>query len=158
MCPDRTFAADMMLGRLARWLRILGVDVLYRNPVDDGELIRLCRRDNRILLTRDTRLVLRRGVGEHLLLRENDPMAQLAAVIRIYPPAADRVLTRCIRCNTLLTACKKTEVRDEVPEYIYHGVSDFARCRQCDRVYWEGSHCRRMIETCRQLIGPGPGA
>jgi uncharacterized protein with PIN domain len=142
----------MMLGRLARWMRILGVDVLYLNPVDDRELIRISRRDKRILLTRDTRLVQRRGVGEHLLIRENKPMAQLEEVIRVYPPAPDRILTRCIRCNTRLTASEKTDVRDEVPEYIYHTASGFGRCRQCGRVYWEGSHCRRMIETCRRYL------
>ncbi len=153
MCPDRTFIADMMLGRLARWLRILGFDVLYLNPVDDKELIRLSRRDKRILLTRDTRLVQRRNLGEHLLIRENDPMAQLASVIGVYPPAPERILTRCIRCNVLLTASEKRDVRDEVPEHIYHTVSRFARCRQCDRVYWEGSHCQHMVKTCQRLIG-----
>ncbi len=153
MCPDRTFVADMMLGRLVRWLRILGVDVLYLNPVEDRELLRLSRRDKRILLTRDTRLVQRRGVGEYLLLRDNDPMAQLKAVIRVYPPEPNRILTRCLRCNTPLTPSEKSDVRDEVPEYIYHTVSQFARCRSCDRVYWEGSHCQHMVETCRRLMG-----
>lgn len=150
---ERSFIADMMLGRLARWMRILGYDVLYENPVEDGALLFLAQKEHRILLTQDTRLVRRRGTGEHLLLHENDPMEQLKEVVRIYPPVSRRMLSRCVVCNAPLVSARKTDVQDEVPEYVYQTESRFGRCQSCLRVFWGGTHARHMAETCRDLMG-----
>ena len=155
----RGFAADMMLGRLARWMRLLGYDVLYRNPVGDAELIRLARAQDRVLLTRDTRLVRRCGVGEHLLLSENDPMEQLGRVVVSYPPDPHGFLSRCAHCNARLRACGREAVRDRVPEHVYLSCSRFAACPECGRVYWPGSHLAGLVERSRALLGGrGPEA
>ena len=149
---DLTFVADMMLGRLARWMRILGYDVHYENPVDDPALIDIANKEDRILLTRDTRLVKRKGVGKYLLIQNNDPLEQLVEVHHFYPAKMDRALTRCIRCNTSLIAVDKEEVREQVPEYTYLAESEFGCCPSCRRVYWKGTHYRHMIATCRARI------
>jgi uncharacterized protein with PIN domain len=137
----------MMLGKLARWMRVLGYDVLYLNPVTDGELIQISQQEQRVLLTRDTRLVQRRGVGEYLLLTKNAPMEQLAEVLDVYPPPPGKAFSRCILCNASLISVSKREVKDEVPEYVYLNESKFGRCESCGRIYWQGTHYRRMVRT-----------
>ncbi len=150
--PERTFAADMMLGKLARWMRVLGFDVLYLNPVEDGRLIEISRREGRVLLTRDTRLVRRRGVAEYLLVTCNDPPAQLEEVIRAYPVFRERILSRCILCNRSLTPISREDARPFVPDYVYLAESKFGRCLSCQRVYWKGSHYRNMVRSCSSLL------
>lgn len=149
---DPCFVADMMLGKLARWMRILGYDVWYKNPVDDETLLAMAREWHRVLMTRDTRLVRRRGVGEYMLIRENDPMDQLMEVVRAYPPDPGHVLGRCVRCNTLLVSAEKEDLKDRVPEYICLTESKFGRCLKCGRVYWQGTHCRHMVRTLRERL------
>lgn len=146
--PAPAFAADMMLGKLARWLRVLGYDVLYLNPVEDSDLIGIARRTSRILLTRDTRLVKRRGVPDFFLVAKNDPREQLAQVIRRYPRRSGRFLSRCICCNTPLEELVKEAIESEVPDYIYHSETHFGRCPDCRRVFWRGSHYRNMLKRC----------
>jgi uncharacterized protein with PIN domain len=141
----------MMLGKLAQWMRILGYDVLYLNPVEDSDLIGVSRRESRILLTRDTRLIKRRGVEDYLLIQDNDPMKQLKEVIRVYPPERGRMLNRCIRCNTPLVDAVKKEIRNEIPDYIYHSQARFGRCPDCGRVFWQGSHYHHMLKVCREV-------
>jgi hypothetical protein len=143
----------MMLGRLVRWMRIFGYDVWYQDPVDDPMLIRMANEEKRVLLTRDTRLIRRRGIGEHLLIQENDPMKQLEEVIRVYPPHPGRILTRCIRCNTVLNPVDKGEVRNYVPDYVFQTETKFGRCPECCRVFWKGTHYTHMVNTCRHMIG-----
>jgi hypothetical protein len=133
-------------------MRILGFDVLYLNPVEDDALIRLGKEQGRTLLTRDTRLVQRRGVGEYLLIVSNDSMEQLQEVIRVYRPAPEKMLSRCIRCNVPLVPADKKQVQDNVPEYIYHRESAFGRCPACRRIFWQGTHSQHMAGTCRELI------
>jgi len=150
--PEQTFAADMMLGKLARWMRVLGFDVLYLNPVEDGELVEVARREERVLLTRDTRLVQRRGMGEYLLITCNDPSAQLREVIGVYPIPRERILSRCILCNQSLMPISRENARPWIPDYVYLAESKFGRCSRCQRIYWQGSHYRNMVRTCRSLL------
>ncbi len=153
--PEASFVADMMLGKLARWMRVLGYDVLYLNPVDDTTLLNIAREENRILITRDTRLIKRRGVGEHLLILNNDPMEQLKEVVRLYPPVSERMLSRCIRCNAPLIPAVREDVRDKIPEYVYLTSSQFGRCSECGRVFWPGTHYHQMVKTCRKMVRGG---
>ncbi|MDX1763153.1 MAG: Mut7-C RNAse domain-containing protein [bacterium] len=146
--PVPAFVADMMLGKLARWLRVLGWDVLYFNPVEDRELIEIARRTSRIVLTRDTRLVKRRNAAPYLLVARNDPREQVAEVIRRYPPDRERFLSRCLLCNTPLMGALKREVENEVPDYVYHRETLYGRCPECRRVFWRGSHYGNMLERC----------
>ena len=149
---EPSFVADMMLGRLTRWMRVLGYDVWYKNPVDDETLLALVREWHRVLITRDTRLVRRRGVGEHMLIRANDPMDQMMEVIRVYPPDPEHVLSRCVRCNIRLVSAEKKDLKDHVPEYIYLTESMFGRCLKCGRVYWRGTHYRHMVSTLTERM------
>ena len=146
------FVADAMLGRLATWLRILGYDVDYVR-VEDAALIERARETGRILLTRDTGLVRRRDLPPHLLVRSDHVAEQLRQVIRTFHLApADPSARRCPRCNALVEPRTKAEVFGRVPEFVWSHQDAFWGCPACGRLYWAGSHRRRMDDTIRALI------
>jgi uncharacterized protein with PIN domain len=140
-----------MLGRLARWLRILGYDAEYF-PGEDDDLLRQARREGRVLLTRDTRLLQRRTLPPHLFIESDHVMEQLRQVVRglhlnpTAPPAH-----RCCCCNTELEQRDRTQVVGLVPEFVWSHHDEFWACPRCRRIYWAGTHRRRMQEAIRAL-------
>lgn len=145
------FVADAMLGRLAKWLRILGYDTLYSTEMDDADLAHLARREGRILLTRDTRLVKRRGLRYFLL--ESDMLEeQLRQVVRdLHLDVNDQAFSRCPSCNGLLDVVGKESVAGLVPAYVYATQDQFKRCPRCGRLFWRGTHWDRMKERLAKL-------
>ncbi len=139
-----------MLGKLARWLRILGYDTLYDARTDDHELVRLARAENRILLTRDRDLARRRGL-HCLFIAAEDVEAQLARVIRELTLSTTNAFSRCIVCNGALEPADKETIRDRVPPFVYRTYTQFARCAGCDRVYWPATHWQRMHERLDRI-------
>jgi hypothetical protein len=131
-----------MLGRLARWLRLLGYDTLYDRRWDDAELARVAAREQRVLLTRDHALLRRRIVRRGLLVDEDDPDRQLRFVVAELGLTRDpkRLFTRCLHCNTPVEPVAADDVRGEVPPYVLRHCDRFARCPGCGRVYWNGTH------------------
>jgi len=146
------FIADTMLGRLATWLRILGYDAEYVRG-EDAALIGRARETGRILLTRDTGLVRRRGVPPHLLVQSDHVSEQLRQVIRTFHlTAAGPQARRCPRCNTVVEPRTKAEVLGRVPEFVWSRQDAFWGCPACGRLYWAGSHRRRMDDAIRALL------
>lgn len=139
------FVVDVNVGRLARVLRLLGFDVCYEPDTDDPELARISRDQSRILLTRDRGLLARRAVTRGLYVRAAQPQAQAVEVIRRLD-LADRIapFTRCMRCNGPLDHVAKSAVIDELAPLTRQHYDEFRRCRDCRRVYWRGSHQRRL--------------
>ena len=143
------FVADAMLGRLAKWLRILGHDTAYFPNLEDQELVRLARAEDRVLLTRDTELTRRRGLRS--LLVESDRLEeQLGQLLRDLSLDMDSP-ARCARCNALLEAIDRAAAKGRVPPYVYRRHSEFTLCPACDRVYWRGTHWQRMRERIDQI-------
>jgi uncharacterized protein with PIN domain len=139
------FIADVMLGRLAKRMRLLGFDVLYDRTLDDNEIIRLSLEQNRIILTRDTELARRPLAANLVFIRHDTVKEQLRQVIDIYMiESVPGPLTRCSVCNELLLPTTKQDIKDIVPEYVYGNYGVFLRCVSCGRVYWEGTHVRNM--------------
>ncbi len=148
------FIADSMLGRLATWLRVLGYDTAYDAGITDSELIRRAKREGRIILTRDRRLLKRKGIGEALLIRSDHFREQLREVVSHFGlDPRSGFLTLCIRCNTPLEDIRKEEVRDRVPPYVFRTQEDFMICPRCGRIYWGATHRERMEEEIRELFG-----
>lgn len=150
--PQRLIA-DAMLGRLARWLRALGHDVVFDPRLKDPELARTAAAQRRILLTRDLRLCAERGSPAWcVVLRERKPAQQLLELDRrlplFRPGWADRLFTRCMVCNTPLRPPSGHAARDLLPPAVRDDPAVHAagilRCPGCDRIYWRGSHTRRM--------------
>lgn len=153
------FVLDQHLGRLAAYLRLFGFDTLYEPAWDDAQLADIAARQERILLTRDRGLLKRKVVRRGYCPREAHPRRQLLEVMRRFDLLpASRPLTRCLACNGRLEEVRADQVGDSAPLDIILSYSDLSRCSGCGRVYWKGSHYRRMrglIEAVRQdLAGP----
>jgi uncharacterized protein with PIN domain len=136
------FIADSMLGRLARWLRLLGHDTLYFPSVEDRRLLRIARKENRILLTRDTRLVKMKGLQKFLLLKENDTFKQLKTVITTFDLVPHGQLgtdgfeitpsmhSRCSLCNSPLEDIPLEQARPFVPDYVFRTNDTIKKLRE----------------------------
>lgn len=135
-----------MLGRLARWLRVLGYDTLYSPAADDPALARLARAETRILLTRDRELARRAGLRV-LLLRDDRVQEQLREVAARFALEAEEAFSRCTRCNVTLLELDREGARGRVPPYVYTTHARFRACPECRRVYWRGTHWAHMLET-----------
>jgi uncharacterized protein with PIN domain len=137
-----------MLGTLAKWLLILGHDVAYFRRIEDDDLVALAAQEKRTILTRDRRLVQRRAARDHVLIRSQNLEEQIAQVLqeRKLRVATERLLGRCLRCNTLNESVPRESVRGQVPVYVYRTQSRFTRCPRCGRIYWRATHVTRMLK------------
>ncbi len=143
-----TFIADCHLGKVAKYLRMMGYDTLYFTHIEDNELIDLANAEQRIILTRDKELSERKK-APCLLLAKTKTKEQLQEIIRQFDlHIGDDHFTRCIVCNTPLLPIDKQEVIERIPEKVAHYFSYFERCPTCERIYWHGDHYKRM----RQFI------
>ena len=150
------FVADSMLGRLARWLRARGCDVVYEPSADDHRLIAWARERKAIVLTRDTRFPSAPEVRV-LFIAHDRVEEQLRQVAREAPLDLGevRALSRCLVCNTELVPATRDEVWQQVPPFVYLTQEAYARCPGCGRVYWEGTHVARMRRELERLSQAG---
>ncbi len=139
-----------MLGRLAKWLRLLGYDTAYENDATDDEMARRARAERRVLLTRDRELASRRGL-QTLLIRSLQLEQQVAEVEEALGPPPDPSLSRCSVCNVVLEDISPDEAADRVPPYILERHAEFRYCSGCGRVYWSGSHVRAMDDQLKDF-------
>ena len=142
-----------MLGTLAKWFRILGYDTLYDPALDDDQLVRIARADNRMLLTRDKQLAERRGVRVLLVTDEHleDQIRQVLSVLQLVP---DRSFSRCPVCNGALEVADREAARAHVPAYVAQTHKAFRRCPDCERIYWRGTHWKRMERNLAGFRSP----
>lgn len=142
--PPR-FVLDVHLGQLARYLRMLGFDTLYRNDYADEVLAEISSGEQRILLTRDRGLLKRGIVTYGYCLRTTKPRQQLLEVWHRYKLAKiSEPFKRCIRCNGLLQPVDKASVLAHLPPRTQHYYDEFHRCQACGQVYWPGTHYSKM--------------
>ncbi|MFA9432777.1 Mut7-C RNAse domain-containing protein [Egicoccus sp. AB-alg2] len=154
----RRFALDVHLGTLARRLRWLGFDTWWDRDVDDARLAEVAVTSERILLSRDRGLLMRRDVVHGYCPRADDPEVQLLEVAERYALAPRmRPGTRCVRCNGRLVAVDKAEVLDALPPLVRAGQESFTRCRDCERVYWPGTHRGPLDEVTARVQDVDPG-
>jgi uncharacterized protein with PIN domain len=151
---ETRFILDVHLGRLAVYLRMLGFDTLYRNNYADEELAHISSSQGRILLTRDRGLLKRSVVTHGYCIRSTNPQQQLLEVLRRFDLFGSLApFSRCLHCNGHLQAVNKEAISDRLPPKTKQYYAEFRRCENCDRIYWRGSHYRRMqqfIETVLQ--------
>jgi len=136
--------ADAMLGRLARWLRILGYDTAYEKIIPDEVLIERVLGENRWLLTRDGYLAQRKVLRRHLTLIKSDvlddQLRQLRDEISLRLDLSDERQFRCANCNVLLHPISAEEASALVPSFVAQHYREFLECDHCSRVYWPGTH------------------
>jgi uncharacterized protein len=145
--PPGGFLLDVGLGTLARRLRLLGLDAAWSNDARDADLAARAAAEERVLLTQDRGLLMRRGVPG-ALVRGSRPDDQLADVLDRFAPAL-APLTRCTACGALLEPVAKVEVAERLPPGTRRTFDDFSRCPACGRVYWRGAHARRIDALIR---------
>jgi len=150
--PAPRLVVDHMLGRLAKWLRLLGYDTVYSGNLDDADLARIALAEDRILLTRDAQLARRRRLRT-ILVQSDHPPEQLSQVARELHLSAGNPLSRCLRCNSVLHYVDKNAVQGEVPPYIWETQEYFSRCPDCGRLYWRGTHWERMQRMLQRFEG-----
>lgn len=161
--PDTRFLCDAMLGRLARWLRALGYDTSFDPHADDEDVARSAVREERFVLTKDRSLPDEWRVGGCLVLEDDAPLVLLRRVHERLglgePPGP---FTRCLACNGKLEPASEEAVEARVPARAREKHEAFRQCPGCGRVYWEGSHVRRMRGKLEAALGvtlrtPGTG-
>jgi len=143
------FAVDRMIARVARWLRMLGADAIFDESIDGAALLRIARREGRILLTRDKRL---KTAPDVLFLDSNHFREQIRQILSRYPFDIHRdAFSRCSRCNTPLIAVDREVVRHRVPPFVYASNEKFSECPTCAHLYWSGTHPERIMLEVRRM-------
>lgn len=146
--------ADAMLGGLARWLRLLDIDTALAAPtLSDRELVRLANAQSRVVLTRDRHLIRFLRPDRGLLVAAQRTDAQLREVVdAIQLPRPEALFLRCLVCNGRLEAASAEQILERVPASARTFDQPIRHCPDCDRVYWFGSHTRRMTEHLQEVL------
>ena len=151
---ETRFIADSMLGKLAKWLRLAGVDVEYDKNIADYALIKRASSEGRAILTRDRAIEKRKDAKDCLLIWSDHIAEQFLEFIQVFElDTLKSAFTRCIRCNTLLEEVQKDSLRDQIPPYVWKTQNEFRQCNRCQRIYWAGTHRENAERFLKKVIG-----
>jgi len=147
------FLADQTLGKLTKWLRILGFDTIYYREDIDRNFLRKAEREGRVVLTRKKDMANRSFSGRMILISEDSIQRQLEEVIRklLLKPDPDNFFSICLKCNRELKAVSKRDVEGLVPDYVSGKYSNFRICPQCQRVFWPGTHRDNVLDELKVI-------
>ena len=148
------FLADSSLGRLSKWLRILGYDTVYCRGDADRIFLRKAEREGRAVLTRRKDVLSRQHPGIVLFVESDRVEGQLVEVLGKLDlkPEPEKLFSLCLRCNESLKAAKPEEVQSLVPDYVFRTQSEFRVCPGCGGVFWPGTHRERALSTLRRIL------
>ena len=147
------FIVDCMLGKLARWLKILGFNVSYFQKIEDNELLASAEKEERILLTRDNGLIEKAKVVEHLFIKSEDWKKQVTQVLKHFDLwSLVNPYSRCIECNVELKNITKEKAKNLVVPFIYEQKKSFALCPHCGQVFWKGTHFDDMEFKIKDIL------
>jgi uncharacterized protein with PIN domain len=139
-----------MLGSLAKYLRFMGYDTYYvKSNVKDDEILEICKRENRILITRDYELS--KKCDNSIYIDDIKLDKQIKFLIKKLNLNFDNALSRCSLCNTELIKIDKENVKDLVPINVYNSINEFYYCTNCKKVYWFGSHTKNIIKRLEEI-------
>jgi uncharacterized protein with PIN domain len=148
------FVADVHLGGLVKNLRLFGFDALYDNASDPQTLAEISVRQGRILLTRSRELLRQKVITRGILVRETDPKLQLKAIFERLDLFADaRPFSRCLCCNGPVRPIPKNDIAQQLPPRVKTKHQVFTSCSSCHRIYWEGTHFKRMNHFVKEVLG-----
>lgn len=146
------FVADVHLGKLTRYLRMLGIDVLYENNFDDEEIVQLSTKEKRAVLTKDRGILKRNEVTHGYWIRGTKAELQAKEVLeRFHLQNEIKEFSRCIECNDLLEPVKKEKIINQLPPKVAKLQNEFYKCPSCNKYYWKGSHYLRMLKLVQLL-------
>ncbi|MCH7515990.1 MAG: Mut7-C ubiquitin/RNAse domain-containing protein [Bacteroidetes bacterium] len=146
------FIADVHLGKLARYLRMMGFDVIYKNNYKDDEIVTLSLIETRAILTRDRGILKRSEVTHGYWIRSTKVKEQVIEVLKRFDLRnIIEEFSRCIDCNTMLKSISKSEIIDELPPKVSKSQTDFSRCPACKKNYWKGTHHQKMLSFIQSV-------
>jgi hypothetical protein len=151
------FIVDQNVGRLVKWLRIMGYDTIFFNGSNDSRMIATALAEGRVILTRDTQIMRRRvvtkGLLKAILIQSDDPEQQMLQVIETLNLDCNfRPFALCLECNEHLVERSKEEVKNRVPPYVFKTQSQYMQCPSCRRIYWRGTHWQAMMKRLEHFM------
>ncbi len=151
------FIVDTNVGKLVKWLRMMGYDTLFFNGSDDSNMIATALAEGRVILTRDTQIMKRRVVAsgrlKAIFIQSDEPELQMRQIINTLGLDCQfRPLAICLECNQSLLERSKQQVKDLVPPYVFQTQSQYMECPNCHRIYWRGTHWEAMTKKLEQYI------
>jgi len=156
MVDNLKFIVDNNVGKLAKWLRMVGYDAIFFDGSDDAYLVAKALAEDRMILTRDTQ-IMKRGIItsgrlKAILIDSDKAEPQIRQVIdKLHLDYQSRPFTRCLECNQPLTERNKEEIKDRVPPYVFQTQSQYMECPACHRIYWRGTHWQSMNRKIKNL-------
>jgi uncharacterized protein with PIN domain len=154
------FIADNNVGKLARWLRLIGYDTLLFRQKDDSQMIKTALSEDRVILTKDAQFMNRRlvtnGELKAILIKQDDPKIQVQEVVKtLNLDYHFRPFSLCPECNRALIPRGKEEVQNLVPPHVFETQTQYTECPDCHRIYWQGTHWQAMVKKLQDLQGQG---
>jgi hypothetical protein len=151
------FFTDNNVGKLAKWLRMMGYDTLFFDGSDDSRMVAMALAEGRVILTRDTQIMRRRvvtsGQLKAILIRGDKPEQQIRQVIdSLNLDCQFKPFTICLECNQPLLPRSKEEVKDLVPPYVFQTQAKYVECPTCHRIYWRGTHWQAMTQKLKKFM------
>jgi len=151
------FIVDNNVGKLVKWLRIMGYDTLFFGGSSDSGMIAIALNEDRVILTRDTQIMKRRvvtsGQLKAILITSDEPELQMRQVIdTLNLNCQFRPFTLCLECNQPLVERSKEQVKDLVPPYVFQTQSQYVECPACHRIYWRGTHWQAMTKKLKKFM------
>jgi Uncharacterized conserved protein len=147
---------DGMLGNIAKWLRLLGLDVFYVSNIDDDELLKLAKGEKGVLITKDEELSYKavKEDTEVILVKGNHKIDTIKYILEQLKINTDelKIGSRCMECNTPLSSIDKSEINSKLPKRILESNDEFWICKKCDKIYWHGSHWRNIERELKKIL------
>ena len=154
---ETRFIVDHNVGKLAKWLRLMGYDTLFFKGSSDSQMIAMAMAENRVILTRDTQIMRRRlvtsGQLKAILIQSDEPERQIRQVIDILKlDCRFQPFSICLECNQPLAERSREQVKDLVPPYVFQIQNQYMECPACHRIYWRGTHWQAMTKNLKRFI------
>jgi uncharacterized protein with PIN domain len=152
------FIADNNVGKLARWLRLIGYDTLLFKQKNDGQMIKRALSEDRVILTKDTQFMKRRlvtnGTLKTIHIKQDDPKLQVQELVETLNLNYHfKPFSLCLECNRALIVRDKQEVQNLVPTHVFETQTQYTQCPTCHRIYWPGTHWQAMVKKLQDLQG-----
>jgi uncharacterized protein with PIN domain len=147
------FIADINLGDIVKYMRVLGLDLYYDPLLSTREIIEISKRENRVILTKSRKLLKFKDVSHGIFIRPGTTTEQIRRII-YYLDIKDKIkpFSRCLRCNTLLDIVLKEKILDRIPSKTKEFCDEYVQCQSCDKIYWKGTHFINMKKAVRQIL------
>jgi len=147
------FIADINLGNVVKYMRALGFDLFFDSLLSTREIIEISKRENRIILTKDSKLLKFKDVSHGIFIRPGKTTEQIRRIINYLDIKDDiKPFSRCLQCNTLLDVVPKEKILNKIPPMTIEFYDEYVQCQSCDKIYWKGTHFINMMKILKQIL------